>query len=257
MVTEAPTVKATSVMVIIAVAMMCDWQLFSRDVKQAFTQSGPLQRTVTLRPHKYVMRLSGKCGDWLLHLLIALYGLTEAPSYWWLWFAEYHMRDLGCQRTVLDPCVFYRPRTHTVSGCSGCIGTLVDDTIGASDDKFLELEIQMSNHLLDVKPRITGLFDFSGCRIEQTGSKTSLSHDAYIQDLKLPEPPATFSDLRVARGKLAWISNARPDVACYGARAMNMIGCAGPPTPSKIRMNHTLVAAPAFLAISSYQYNRP
>jgi hypothetical protein len=45
--------------------------------------------------------------------------------------------------------------------------------------------------------------------------------------------------------------------SCYGARAMNMIGCAGPPTPSKIRMNHTLVAAPAFLATSSYQYNRP
>jgi Reverse transcriptase (RNA-dependent DNA polymerase) len=40
---------------------------------------------------------------------------------------------------------------------------------------------------------------------------------------------------------------------CYGVRAMSMIGCAGPPTPSKIRMNHTLAAAPAFLAISSYQ----
>ena len=36
---------------------------------------------------------------------------------------------------------------------------------------------------------------------------------------------------------------------CYGALAMCMIGCAGPPTPSKIRMYHTLVAAPAFLAI--------
>jgi AAA domain len=37
----------------------------------------------------------------------------------------------------------------------------------------------------------------------------------------------------------------------YGARAMSMIECAGPPTPSKIRMYHTLVAAPAFLAIST------
>jgi hypothetical protein len=36
---------------------------------------------------------------------------------------------------------------------------------------------------------------------------------------------------------------------CYGALAMCMIGCAGPPTPSKIRMYHTMVAAPAFLAI--------
>jgi hypothetical protein len=34
-----------------------------------------------------------------------------------------------------------------------------------------------------------------------------------------------------------------------------MIGCAGPPTPSK--MYHTLVAAPTFLAICGYQYNRP
>jgi ribosomal protein S17 len=213
MVTEAPTVKATSVMVIIAVAMMCNWALFSRDVKQAFTQSGPLQRTVYLRPHKDVLRLSGKCGDWLLHLLIALYGLTEAPSYWWLWFAEYHMRDLGCKRTVLDPCDFYLPQAGTASACSGCIGTLVDDTIGAGNDQFLELEDRTSNQKLDVKPRVMGLFDFSGCRVEQTESQTSLSHDAYIQDLNLLEPTATFSDLRVARGKLAWISNTRPDVA--------------------------------------------
>jgi hypothetical protein len=32
--------------------------------------------------------------------------------------------------------------------------------------------------------------------------------------------------------------------ACYGALAMCMIGCAGQPTPSKIRVYHTLVAAP-------------
>ena len=41
----------------------------------------------------------------------------------------------------------------------------------------------------------------------------------------------------------------RGEGKCYGALAMCMIGCAGPPTPSKIRMYHTLVAAPAFLAI--------
>jgi hypothetical protein len=38
---------------------------------------------------------------------------------------------------------------------------------------------------------------------------------------------------------------------CYGAWAMGMIGCAGLPTPRKIRMYHTVVAAPAFLATSS------
>jgi hypothetical protein len=36
---------------------------------------------------------------------------------------------------------------------------------------------------------------------------------------------------------------------CYGALAMRMIGCTGPPTPSKIRMYHRLVVAQAFLAI--------
>jgi hypothetical protein len=38
---------------------------------------------------------------------------------------------------------------------------------------------------------------------------------------------------------------------CYGALAMCMIGYAGPPTPSKYRMYHTLVAALAFLVIST------
>jgi hypothetical protein len=41
------------------------------------------------------------------------------------------------------------------------------------------------------------------------------------------------------------------DASCYGALAMYMIGCAGPPTPSKCRMYHTLVAAPAFLVFST------
>jgi hypothetical protein len=36
---------------------------------------------------------------------------------------------------------------------------------------------------------------------------------------------------------------------CYGALAMCMIGCAGPPTPSRSRVYHTLVVAPGFLAI--------
>jgi hypothetical protein len=36
---------------------------------------------------------------------------------------------------------------------------------------------------------------------------------------------------------------------CYGALAMCMIGCPGPQTPSKIRIYHTLAAAPVFLAI--------
>jgi hypothetical protein len=39
------------------------------------------------------------------------------------------------------------------------------------------------------------------------------------------------------------------DNDCYGALTMCMIGCAGPPTPSEIRMYHTLVVEPAFLAI--------
>jgi hypothetical protein len=38
---------------------------------------------------------------------------------------------------------------------------------------------------------------------------------------------------------------------CNGALLMCMIGCAGPPTPSKYRMYHTLVIAPAFLVIST------
>jgi hypothetical protein len=38
---------------------------------------------------------------------------------------------------------------------------------------------------------------------------------------------------------------------CCGALAMCMIGCAGPPTHSNFRMYHTVVAAPAFLVIST------
>jgi hypothetical protein len=36
---------------------------------------------------------------------------------------------------------------------------------------------------------------------------------------------------------------------CYGTLAMCMIWCAGQPTTSKIRMNHTLVVASAFLVV--------
>jgi Chromo (CHRromatin Organisation MOdifier) domain len=68
-----------------------------------------------------------------------------------------------------------------------------------------------------------------------------------------PENPSPRQHRRSARGSASSIKGR----SCYGARAMNIIGCAGPPTPSKIRMYHTLVAAPAFLAISSYPYNRP
>jgi hypothetical protein len=48
------------------------------------------------------------------------------------------------------------------------------------------------------------------------------------------------------------IQKAKPQHSdCYGALAMCIIGCAGPPTPSKYRMYHTLVATPAFLVIST------
>jgi hypothetical protein len=146
-------------------------------------------------------------------LPIPLYGLTEAPSYWWLCFADYHLQQLGCRRTLLDPCVFYKPHSDARKGCKGSIGTFVDDTIGASDEEFLAHEEETSVRRLDVKARNVQLFDFAGCRVEQFAAKTALTYEDYMKDLAQLLRTSCFKDLQVAPGKLAWIAHAWPDVS--------------------------------------------
>ena len=93
-VTEAPTVLPSSLRLLLSIAAMCDFEVWSRDVKQAFIQSSfPIDREIYIKPPKKpnLMAMIGEREDRYLMALKPIYGLTESPGYWWQTFKNYRV----------------------------------------------------------------------------------------------------------------------------------------------------------------------
>ena len=125
---------------------MFEFDLWTRDVKQAFIQSSfPLDRTLFIKPatNPDIMSMANHPKDSYLKALKPIYGLSESPGYWWQTFKNNHISEMGMKQSSLDPCLFYE---YGSSEPLGIIGTLVDDTLGCRNTKFMEKKNLSQNH---------------------------------------------------------------------------------------------------------------
>ena len=121
--TFAPTVKAVSLRVLLALAAYYDWEVEQFDVVTAFLEAGLDEEIYMRQPEGF--REVNENGDELVCLLLkALYGLKQAPRNWnkviTAWLIDY-----GFSQSKVDPCIF----VYKKGGDFYILALYVDDNI--------------------------------------------------------------------------------------------------------------------------------
>lgn len=126
------TLQKSSIRMLIALAAISGFRLWTQDISQAYLQSArSLMRDFYIKPSKEWNLES----DQLLKLLKPLYGLSESGDYWHETFFRHLREDLQTRPSTGDLSCFFK----TVQGkLASLIGTYVDDTLCAGDGDFEE-----------------------------------------------------------------------------------------------------------------------
>jgi hypothetical protein len=100
----APTVRYTSLRVILAIACINDWEIEQMDVVSAFLNADVESEIYMEQPQGYVA-YGDKGQPLVCHLKKALYGIREAPKAWNELFTSW-LIDFGFVQSLVDPGVF-------------------------------------------------------------------------------------------------------------------------------------------------------
>jgi len=98
---DSPTVKKSSVRLMIFLAAQYGWKIETRDVTAAFLQADDLEREIYVQPPK-----ESEDKDKLWRLVKPMYGLDEASHRWFTTLSSFLVHELKCEQTLDDPCMF-------------------------------------------------------------------------------------------------------------------------------------------------------
>jgi hypothetical protein len=192
---------------LVALAAILGFTIWSEDVTQAFVQSsGQLLRDVFVDPPPE-MNLE---PDLVLKLHKPLYGLSDAGDYWARTLTDHHRRDLKMTQTVTDGSLFFLRIAENLIGMSA---TYVDDTLRAGSPSFVEIAKATGQKFQSRSPTFQKI-KFAGLEIDAQMKTTELSQRSFIARLALLPANADFEKYRSSRARVAWASQTRPDVAC-------------------------------------------
>lgn len=212
MVHDLSTLHQSSIRLILSVAAIYGFNIFSHDVTQAYLQSkDPFSRELYLDP-KPCDRKYFKLGEHeVLKLLRPLYGTCDAGDYWNKTIHNHTTNDLKMIPTKGDPSLYYKH--GKANELIGIMGLYVDDEMLAGNASFEKLT-EDTLQRFQSNPRKTGSFEFFGCSCEQLSNNTyTISQSNYISNLKLLQLSSTFSQFRSFRATLSWLTHTRPDIS--------------------------------------------
>ena len=96
--------KQSSIRLLMAMATILGFDVWSLDVKQAYLQSASqLQRKVYIKPYQLNLAPAE-----FLQIVLPLYGLSDSGDYWCETFAKFHVHNLRMQQTTGDFALFFR-----------------------------------------------------------------------------------------------------------------------------------------------------
>ena len=207
-----PNVRPHSVRLLIGLASVLGFRLFSTDATQAYLQSADrLMRDVYLIPSKE----SGLAPDKLLKLLKPLYGLADSGDYWGKTLSEHLLKDIGMKTTLGDGALLYN--TMEIS-LSGLCATYVEDILQAGNDEFSDL-VKKTEETFQCKRRNYDNVQFAGIEIETNENGFHIHQKSYLSKLPILEKNSSFKHFRSLRAKLSWAVNSRPDIPCAVAQS--------------------------------------
>ena len=222
--TFAPTPSAEAFHMVCQTITNARMHLLFADVKAAFAQSNPLKRP---QGRLFVTPCDGtplEAQD-LIELIAPVYGLDDAPIRWYETVCQL-LRQLGYQKSLLDPCVFI---LHEDGGLKSLILLEVDDFCIASIDKKTEDWIKKE---LQAKFQFgkweVGEADFIGRHVKKVDGEIRFDQEKYIiekiQPIHLNRgrrgrkeeslEDDEFKEYRSALYKVSWVAHqTRPEVA--------------------------------------------
>ena len=207
-----PTVQQRSIRVLVSLAAVKGFMIFSDDVSQAYLQSDEqLSWEVYIRPKQEDMPFFSMTKDNLLKLLRPLYGLCDSGDYWLSTIHRYIRKKLGFLPFRGDPSVYLADKKD---GAFGMFAVYVDDTLGTGNEAFASLTSQMSRDF-ESKPRTWNILDFFGMNISRSEAGfIEIQQFEYVSKMNLVPEDASFALFRSCRAALAWVTHSRPDL-CF------------------------------------------
>ena len=208
---DAPTAPQLALFMTFTAAATFKWKLKSFDVEAAFLNGVPLERLLYVRPP---LDLAGQNPRELWKLEKAVFGLTEAPRYWWLRIRK-DLLETGWYEVPFLPATFV---LYDQLGLCGILILHVDDGLTAGEGRRYDKALKDLQSRAPLDKWRQGVFEFTGRRIRQKEDFTvEIDQEAYFEKvqpikiekgrLKTPEAPLTdeeFVALRSLVGKLSW-----------------------------------------------------
>lgn len=226
--TFSPVVKASTVRVILSIAVHLNWEVRQLDINNAFL-NGYLKETVFMhQPEGFVDPTK---PNHICKLSKAIYGLKQAPRAWFD-SLKTALLNWGFQNTKSDPSLFLlKGKDHITF-----LLIYVDDIIvTGSSNNFLQAFIKQLNDVFSLKD-LGRLHYFLGIEVQRDASGMYLKQSKYIGDLlkkfkmenasPCPTPMITGRHFTVegeklkdptvfrqAIGGLQYLTHTRPDIA--------------------------------------------
>ena len=207
---NSPTIRASSLRIILNTAAIRGLTIWLEDVTQAFVQAFDLNRPVYLIAPKEF----GLAEDEVLLLIKPLYGLSDAGDYWYLTLRVYLRDELSLTNIDGDLSLYVdMAKFATGQGVNGLLGVFVDDLLGSGEKNFNKTLENFSSRFKS-KPRIYDDVYFAGVHIKRQGDHTiTVDQSAHIKKLEKLSRKAGFEEFRSRRHALGWLSQTRPEIS--------------------------------------------
>ena len=146
----------------------------SIDITAAFLQGGLLEREVYLRPPPDVCS-----ADNVWHLRKCIYGLNDAPRYWYRRVREVLLK-LGGVVSAYDNALYL---WFDNGNLIGVLVSHVDDFAFCGSEKFQESVIKELKIAFQISVHETGSFKYLGLSVNQNSNGVSIQQNSYISSI--------------------------------------------------------------------------
>jgi hypothetical protein len=212
---DASTVRHGYIRLLVSLATIFEFPVWTIDVDQAYLQAEvPLQRRIYIAPKEGVQLRPTE----LLQLVKPLYGITEAGDYWGETVRSHHLNDLSMTPCDGDLSTYYKRAAQNFSGASA---TYVDDIIRTANSDFRMKMLETAKKFCLKKPKVDN-FRFAGIEIETRGEERIIHQTSYIGRLNLLPKNTTLADFRSCRAQFAWITSTRPDISTVSSQCSSV-----------------------------------
>lgn len=206
MVHTSQTTQPSSIRLLLAIAIMQDFEIWISDARQVYLQSSEvLSRSIFIKDIQLKFDFNSKeC----LQSLKRLYGLSESGDLWHRSFDNHHRKDVIMHPLCFDSALYVSMTEETLGEKTG---VYVDNFIRAGT-KVFRIKCQKAHKKFGRTGAELSCFCFSGFQVDKFKNELMVHQSSYISVLKPLPTNSNFTSFHSARMKLSLVKHTRPDI---------------------------------------------